>query len=56
MIVDEVDVVLTLEAHHFEHAPSADATLVDSIAKVGERLVVLLAPSTIFPGLEPAAA
>ncbi len=56
VIVDEVDEVLTLEEQHFEQAPSADTTLVDSIAKVGERLIVLLAPTTIFPSAELATA
>ncbi|MGO9899446.1 MAG: chemotaxis protein CheW, partial [Solirubrobacteraceae bacterium] len=56
VIVDEVDEVLTVEAQQFEQAPSADPTLVDSIVKVGERLVVLLAPATIFPDVELAAA
>ncbi len=56
VIVDEVDEVLTLEEQHFEQAPGADATLVEAIAKVGDRLVVLLAPATIFPGVELAAA
>ena len=49
VIVDEVDEVLTLDAEQFEQAPAADTTLIDSIAKIGERLVVLLAPTTIFP-------
>ncbi len=56
VIVDEVDEVLTLEEQHFEQAPSADTTLVESIAKVGDRLIVLLAPTTIFPSAELAAA
>ncbi len=50
VIVDEVDEVLTLEQQHFEEAPGADATLVESIAKLGDRLVVLLALATIFHG------
>jgi purine-binding chemotaxis protein CheW len=56
VIVDEVDEVLTVGAQCFERAPAADATLVDSIAKVGERLIVMLAPNTIFPGLAAATA
>ncbi len=56
VIVDEVDEVLTLEAQQFEHAPGADTTLVDSIAKIEVRLVVLLAPTTIFADVELAAA
>ncbi|MGO9901081.1 MAG: chemotaxis protein CheW, partial [Solirubrobacteraceae bacterium] len=56
VIVDEVDEVLTVEAQQFEEVPGADPTLVDSIVKVGERLVVLLSPATIFPGVELVAA
>ena len=56
VIVDEVDEVLTVDDEQFEPAPGADTTLIDSIAKVGERLVVLLAPTTIFAGAEMAAA
>ncbi len=56
VIVDEVDEVLTVEAQQFEEVPGADSTLVNSIVKVGERLVVLLAPATIFPSVELAAA
>jgi purine-binding chemotaxis protein CheW len=48
VIVDTVDEVLTVEDTQIEQAPTADAALVDSIAKIGERLVVLLNPSTIF--------
>ncbi len=56
VIVDEVDEVLTVEEQQFEQAPGADTTLIDSIAKIGERLIVLLAPSTIFPSAELATA
>ena len=48
VIVDGVEEVLTVEDEQIEDAPGADATLIDSIAKVGDRLVVLLKPSAIF--------
>jgi purine-binding chemotaxis protein CheW len=48
VIVDAVDEVLTVEDTQIERAPTADPDLIDSIAKIGERLVVLLNPSTIF--------
>jgi purine-binding chemotaxis protein CheW len=48
VIVDAVDEVLTVEDTQIERAPTADPALIDSIAKIGERLVVLLNPSTIF--------
>lgn len=56
VIVDDVDEVLTIEDAQIEEIPSADATLIDSIAKVGDRLVVLLKPTTIFTGVDYAAA
>jgi purine-binding chemotaxis protein CheW len=56
VIVDDVDEVLTIEDAQIEEIPSADATLIDSIAKVGDRLVVLLKPTTIFTGVDLAAA
>jgi purine-binding chemotaxis protein CheW len=48
VIVDAVDEVLTVEHTQIEQAPTADPDLIDSIAKIGDRLVVLLSPSTIF--------
>ena len=48
MIVDGVDEVLTVERDPLDEPPSADTSLIASIAKIGERLVVLLDPSTIF--------
>jgi purine-binding chemotaxis protein CheW len=56
VIVDDVDEVLTIEDVQIEEIPSADTTLIDSIAKVGDRLVVLLKPTTIFTGVDLAAA
>jgi purine-binding chemotaxis protein CheW len=48
VIVDAVDEVLTVKADQLEQLPDADTTLTDSIAKLGDRLVVLLNPSTLF--------
>ena len=49
MIVDGVEEVLTIEADQLQAAPDAvDATLVTAIAKLGERLVMLLTPGTLF--------
>ena len=56
VIVDDVEEVLTVENTQFEEVPGADAELIDSIAKIGDRLVVLLNSTTIFSGLELAAA
>jgi purine-binding chemotaxis protein CheW len=48
VIVDDVDEVLTIEDAQIEEVPGADGALIDSIAKVGDRLVVLLKPGAIF--------
>ena len=48
VIVDAVDEVLTVKADQLEQLPNADTTLMDSIAKLGDRLIVLLNPSELF--------
>ena len=48
VIVDGVEEVLTVEDEQMQDAPGADTTLIDSIAKIGDRLVVLLKPGAIF--------
>jgi len=56
VIVDDVEEVLTIDDQQIEEVPGADSTLIESIAKIGDRLVVLLKPSTIFgAGLSAAA-
>jgi purine-binding chemotaxis protein CheW len=55
VIVDGVDEVLTIGADQIEHVPVADSSLIDAIAKLDDRLVVLLKPETVF-GAEPIAA
>jgi len=56
VIVDSVEEVLTVEKDQFEEAPGADTTLIESIARVGERLIVLLTLNTIFAPAELLAA
>ena len=56
VIVDGVEEVLTVEDEHMQDAPGADSTLIDSIAKVGNRLVVLLKAGAIFADPELAVA
>jgi purine-binding chemotaxis protein CheW len=56
VIVDDVEEVLTIHDEQIEEVPGADGALIDSIAKVGERLVVLLKPNAIFDGGLAAAA
>ena len=48
VIVDGVEEVLTVEDEQIQDAPGADTTLIESIAKIGDRLVVLLKLSAIF--------
>jgi len=48
VIVDGVEEVLTVADEQIEEAPGADTTLIESIAKIGTRLVVLLKPGAIF--------
>jgi purine-binding chemotaxis protein CheW len=50
VIVDGVEEVLTVQDEQIQEAPGADSTLIDSIAKIGNRLVVLLKPGAIFSG------
>ncbi len=56
VIVDDVDEVLTVGVDHFEGVPGADEALIDSIAKIDDRLIVLLAPTAIFSAADLAAA
>lgn len=48
VIVDGVEEVLTVTDEQMQDAPGADTTLIESIAKVGTRLVVLLKAGAIF--------
>ncbi len=52
VVVDDVEEVLTIDAEQFEQVPGADSELIDSIAKVGDRLIVLLKPGSLFANLE----
>lgn len=58
VIVDDVEEVLTIEEGQVEDVPGADSNLIQSIAKLGERLVVLLKPAEILasPGSQVLAA
>jgi purine-binding chemotaxis protein CheW len=56
VIVDGVEEVLTVQDEQMQDAPGAGSTLIDSIAKIGDRLVVLLKPSAIFSGPDVALA
>ena len=55
VIVDDVDEVLTVHPEQLEDVPTADAGYVDAVAKVGERLAILLNPDGLFAGVQIAA-
>jgi purine-binding chemotaxis protein CheW len=48
VIVGDVEEVLTLTAEDLDEVPAAGAACIQAIAKVGDRLVVLLDPAGIF--------
>jgi purine-binding chemotaxis protein CheW len=50
VIVDDVEEVLTLEDDHLDAVPAAATDFIEGIAKIGDRLVVLLSPDGIFTG------
>jgi purine-binding chemotaxis protein CheW len=54
VIVDGVEEVLTVGADNIEDVPGADNTLIDAVAKLGDRLVVLLKSSAISATAEAA--
>jgi chemotaxis signal transduction protein len=56
VIVDGVEEVLTVGPDQIEDIPGADASLIECIAKVGDRLIVLLKSTAIFAGAEYAVA
>ena len=55
VIVDDVEEVMTVEDSQLEDVPTADAAYVDAIAKLGDRLAILLNPDGLFAGLDIAA-
>lgn len=55
VIVGDVEEVLTLTSDDLDEVPAAGAACIQAIAKVGDRLVVLLDPAGIFaPDVMPA--
>jgi purine-binding chemotaxis protein CheW len=47
VVVDDVEEVITIDAEQFDGAPAAVGRGIDGIAKIGDRLVVLLDPEGI---------
>ena len=52
VIVDEVEEVLTVEAGQLDEVPGAGSDAIDAIAKIDDRLVVLLTPDALLAGAE----
>jgi purine-binding chemotaxis protein CheW len=54
VIVDDVEEVLTVDESQLDAVPSAGTDFIDGVAKIDDRLVVLLNPNGIFVGVEMA--
>jgi len=48
VIVDEVEEVLTVSADQLEDVPTASSEAIEAIAKIDDRLVILLNPEGLF--------
>jgi len=55
VIVDDVEEVLTVSQEQLEDVPTADTDYVEAIAKVEDRLAILLNPDGLFAGVDIAA-
>ena len=55
VIVDDVEEVLTVSEQQLEGVPTADSDYVEAIAKVDDRLAILLNPDGLFAGVDIAA-
>jgi purine-binding chemotaxis protein CheW len=51
VIVDEVEEVLTVESGQLDEVPGAGTDAIDAIAKIDDRLVVLLTPDRLLAGV-----
>jgi purine-binding chemotaxis protein CheW len=56
VIVDDVEEVLTVEDAQLDAVPAAGSPSIEAIAKIDDRLVILLDPDGIFAGADLAAA
>jgi purine-binding chemotaxis protein CheW len=56
IIVDDVTEVLTVECEQIESIPSATQASVDAIARIEDRLIVMLSPAGLFGGAAEVAA
>src|SRR5690242_9994808 len=56
VVVDDVEEVLTVEDAQLDAVPAAGSPSIEAIAKIDDRLVILLDPEGIFAGADLAAA
>ncbi len=53
VVVDDVKEVRTIQPHELDAVPGANPALIEAVAKLGERLVVLLKADALFGGSGP---
>ena len=56
VVVDDVEEVLTVEESRLDAVPAVGSASIEAIAKIDDRLVILLDPEGIFAGADLAAA
>ena len=56
VVVDDVEEVLTVDESQLDAVPAAGSPSIEAIAKIDDRLVILLDPEGIFAGADVAAA
>jgi purine-binding chemotaxis protein CheW len=56
VVVDDVEEVLTVDDAQLDAVPAAGSPCIEAIAKIDDRLVILLDPEGIFAGADLAAA
>ena len=56
VVVDDVEEVLTVDEAQLDAVPAAGSASIEAIAKIDDRLVILLDPEGIFAGADLAAA
>lgn len=52
VIVDEVEEVCIVEGDQLEDVPAAGSSLIDAMAKIDDRLIIMLNPEGLFAGVE----
>ncbi len=52
LIVDEVEEVCIVEGDQREEVPAAGTDLIDAMAKIDDRLIIMLNPDGLFAGVE----